>query len=459
MLATSAASGCASTAPDRQIFDFAVPPPAATASIVEAKGKIELPRKQSAVALLGASQVGAGYAVQQDVLSNGRYSIYTFKTGHGTYSVTGDALAREHIQELVALDALKKRSRTGEFVHGVGSAVTGPVKAVYSTVTDPGGAATATYSNVKRKVAAVGRGVSKASEYITTFGNPEETQPDREDDGLLEGFIGSPEAKRRLAAALKVDPYTHFKPLAKELDKVASYSAVGKFGIDTAAGFVSGGAGTVITSLQRLDSFTERTLSMDPEEAAAANRERLKKLGIAKAATNKLLLNDKLTPTEKTQAVGYLNTLAGVQGLGELVSFIATSNTRHDAYAALQALSYLSGRPFGGDPVGNVEVIDRTPVLVMGDGKRIALLTSDDLAWTRGNADRLSTLGDALGNGSKGGPAKEMRISGNVSALAKRELQRRGWIVKDNAFNSALEPFTIEPATAKTKPLLAEVVQ
>lgn len=452
-----------------------------------------MPRKQSAAVLLGTSQVGAGYAIQQDVLSNGRYNIYSFKTAYGTYSVTGDALARKHIQELIALDGLKKRSKTKEFVSGVGGAVVSPVNAVYSTVKDPAGAATATYSNTKRKVAALGRGVSKASEYITTFGKPQETQPDREGDGMLDGFIGTPEAKRRLAAALKVDPYTHFRPLAKELDNVAAYSAVGKFGLDTAAGFVTGGAGTVITGLQTLDSFTERTLNMDPEEAAAANRDRLKKLGIAKDVIDKLLLNDKLTPTEKTQAVGYLNILAGIQGTGELASFVAAGNTRHDAYAALQTLSYLSARPFGGDRIGKVEVIDRIPVVVMDDSKRIAVLTSDELAWTQDNADRLSKLGNALeqfqekrvavlrpelrknkelerfrvsvkngnalGNGSKAGPAKEIRISGNASALAKRELQRRKWIVKDNAFNSALEPFSIEPAAAKTKPPLAKVAQ
>lgn len=454
LLATSAVSGCASTEPEGGIFDFATPSSpaqAAGASETGAKSKTEAPRKQLAEAALGALQSGPGYKVRGDVSSNGRYNIYTFETGYGTYNVTGDALARRHIRELAALDALGKRSKSNEFAHGVGDAVTSPFQAVYATVTDPAGAAEATYSNTRRAIRSVGQGVSDAGEYIATSGNPKKRRPDREDDSMFGGFVGVPEAKRRLAAALDVDPYTHFKPLAKELDKVASYSAAGKFGINTAVGFVSGGAGTVISGLQAVDSITERTLSLSPGEAATVNRERLEKLGLAGQVIEKFLLNDKLTPTEKTQAVGSLSSLAGTQGLAGLVDLIGASTSRHDAYAALQLLAYLSGRPFGGGRIAKVDVVDRIPVVTLADGRQVAILTSDDLAWTQENASQLSALSAKLDADGKRRPAREMRISGKISALAQRALQRQGWIVQANTFNSPLEPFKIEPATAKSK--------
>lgn len=428
--------GCASAGIDNPIFDYAsVAAEAAAATPLRTNGKTEKPTVTSAAALLKQYQSGPGYTVQSDVISDGRYNTYMFATEYGTYSVTGDDLARQHIQELLALDTLKQRSKTTEFANGVGSVVASPVEGMIATVTDPAGAAKATYANVERRVESVQRGVSKAGEFITTFGNSEKKRPDREDDGLLEKLVGRPEAKRRLARVLMVDPYSHFVPLTGELDKVASYSAAGAFGVDRAVGFVPGAAGIAISGLQTLDSLTKQALDMDPEETAAINRKRLEKLDIPEDTIKKLLLNDKLTPTEKTQVVGYLNSLSGTPGLDRLAFFTATSDTRHGAFAALLLLSYLSTRPFGEDPVSNVEIIDRIPILSVGDSKRIVIFTSDDLAWTPPNADQLSKVGNVLKGNGKRGTRKEIRISGNASPLAERELQRQGWTVRTNAFN------------------------
>jgi hypothetical protein len=428
-------AGCGSNGTKGRIFDHvSVAPQAAAATPVKTNSKTEQPKVKSASALLAAYQTGAGYAVQPDVSSDGRYNTYMFATKHGTYPVLSDDLARKHIQELIALDKLSKYSMADEFVHGVGSAVASPVEGVIATVTDPVGTAKGTYTNVGRKVESMQRSASEAGEFIKTFGKPEKKRPDREDDGLLVKLVGTPKAKRRLAKTLMVDPYTHFVPLAVELDKVASYSAAGEFGISRGVGFVPGVAGIVMSGVKTLDSLTERTLDMDPAEAAAVNRERLKKLGTPEDAIKKLLLNDKLTPTEKTQAVGYLNSLSGTPGFGALASFIAASDTRHGAFAALRVLSYLAARLPGEGRISRVEIMEQIPVLAVGDGKRVAIFTSDELAWTPQNADQLSRLGDALKGVGKG--QKEMRISGNASALAKRELQRQGWIVEANAFNT-----------------------
>jgi hypothetical protein len=428
-------AGCASDGTKGQIFDHAsLATHAAATTPVKTNGKTEEPKAKSASALLGAYQTGAGYAVQPNIPSDGRYNTYTFATKHGTYPVISDDLARKHIQELIALDKLNKYSMADEFVHGVGSAVASPVEGVIATVTDPIGTAKGTYANVERKVESVQRSASEAGEFIKTFGKPEKKRPGREDDGLLVKLVGTPKAKRRLAKALMVDPYTHFVPLAAELDKVASYSAAGEFGISKGVGFIPGAAGTVLSSVKTLDSLTERTLDMDPGEAAAVNRERLKKLDTPEDTIKKLLLNDKLTPTEKTQAVGYLSNLSGTPGLGALASFIAASDTRHGAVAVLHLLSYLAA---GVDRISNVEIMERIPVLTVGDGKRVAIFTSDELAWTHQNADQLSRLGNALKGNSEGSRQKEIRISGNASPLATRELRRRGWIVEANAFNTS----------------------
>lgn len=432
-------AGCASRDTDGKFFDYASPPTqAADATSSKSKGTTEAPKPRSATALLGTYRTGAGYEVQPDVASDGRYNIYTFATKAGSYTVTGDGLTRKHLQELLALDALEKRSPAGEFIQGVGGAVASPVVAVYHTVTDPIGATKAGYSNITRKVHSVRRGVSGAGEFITTLGHPEKKRPDREDDSLLQSFVGIAKTKRRLAAQLKVDPYTHYLPLAGELDKVASYSAVGGFGIDKAIGFVPGVGGAIMSGLGTLDSVTERTLDMDPSESAAVNRDRLTALHVPEATIRRFLLNDKLTPTEKTQAVGYLVGLAGTPGLDDMADFIAGGDTRTGAFAALQTLAYLAFRPSDLSRIDSMQIVGGVPMLGMAGGGKVALFTADELAWTALNAGLLSEVEAMLaGSGGKGG-RKEIRISGEASVLAVRQLQSHGWIVKTNAFATVL---------------------
>ncbi|NDW06838.1 hypothetical protein [Jiella pacifica] len=276
--------------------------------------------------------------------------------------------------------------------------------------------------------------MSDAGEFVTTLGHPAPKRPDREDDSLIETFVGIAKAKRRLAGQLNVDPYTHYLPLADELGKVASYSAVGGFGIDKALGFVPGVGGMVISGLGTLDSVTDRTLDLDPGESAAANRERLEKLRMPEKTINELLLNDKLTPTEKTQAVGYLVALSGTSGLSSLASFVATSDTRRDAFAAVQALAYIASRVAKDDRIAGLHVIDDIPVVTVGGGKNVAVFTADALAWTPRNADQLTKLTRLVPGGGKAGGDRELRISGDVSALATKELRRLGWAVKANSF-------------------------
>lgn len=431
-------AGCASRDTNGKFFDYASPPAqAAEATSSNSRRPTEAPKPRSAAALLGTYRTGAGYEVQPDVASDGRYNTYTFTTKAGSYTVTGDGLARKHLQELLALEALEKRSPAGEFIQGVGGAVASPVVAVYHTVTDPIGATKAGYSNITRKVHSVRRGVSGAGEFITTLGHPEKKRPDREDDSLLQTFVGIAKTKRRLAAQLKVDPYTHYLPLAGELDKVASYSAVGGFGIDKAIGFVPGVGGAIMSGLGTLDSVTERTLDMDPSESAAVNRDRLTALHVPEATIKRFLLNDKLTPTEKTQAVGYLVGLSGTPGLADLAGFIAGSDTRIGAFAALQTLAYLAFRPSDLNRIDGMQVVGGVPMLEVAGG-RVALFTADELAWTVPNAGLFSGVEAMLaGSGGEGG-RKEIRISGEASALAVRQLQSHGWIVKTNAFATVL---------------------
>ena len=435
VIITASLAGCA--AKSKGVFDYATASQTTTSSITApTSDQGEQPGSKSASALLGQYKSGPGYSVEPNVANDGRFHIYQFSTKYGNYPVVGDALARKHIQELIALDKLKNRSRTDEFLGGVAASITSPMKAVSDTIGDPVGAVQKTYKNAKETLKSVERDVSKAGEFITTFGNPKKITPDRESDGFIEGMVDRPQAKRALARALKVDPYTHFRPLASELDTVASFSAAGKFSLDTAISFVPGVGSIVISSAQTLDSATRDTLDRDPESTAEINRDRLKAIGIPAASIDKLLLNDKLTPTEKTYAVGYLKALSGISGFSELAVPLGNAQSRHEAFTALQTLYLVLSHSRSEFTVAQIKIVDDIPVLVTDRGKPVALLVFDNLSWTSQTAERLARLRQQLANGNRDRQRPELRVTGSATPLAKKMLKKNKWTVRDKILSN-----------------------
>ncbi|MBB4002820.1 hypothetical protein [Aurantimonas endophytica] len=420
------------------MFDYApVTAAARTAAPPTTSSRSEVPKANSASMLLGTAHAGQGYTVRPKVASDGRFHVYTFETEYGTYTVVGDGPAKKHVHELQALNMLKNYSPPVEFARAAGGAVIAPVKGLFTTVSNPIGAARATRGNFERRFHAVQRGLSQAGEVVTAFRMPEKRGPDRESDSLIEKIVDRPKERRRIAEALKVDPYTHFVPLSQKLDEVASYSAAGGFGASRALGFVTGEAGTVISGLGTLESWATENLDMAADDMAAANRKRLQRLGISEGVIKRFLLADKLTPSEKTQAVGFLERLSGTPGLDALASSIPDSRTRHGAFAALHTMAYMAQQPFDGARAANAAVVEDVPVLALDDGRRVAFFASDELFWTSGNAAQLSELTLALKEPRREGFKPEIWISGSASASARRELQSRGWLVKTNAFSAA----------------------
>lgn len=418
-----ALAGCSSTSTDGALFDYAMPTAETGSEPVSAAAKaptgaLEKPGTHTAADLLGPFQNGPGYKVADEVDSDGKYFVYHFDTDYGDYDIVSTALAEKHIHELFAMNELESWSKSERFMDSFGDAVASPVLAIYNTTAHPVGATKAVSANVSKQVASAGRTFSRAGEYITTMGHPEKTRP-----------------KREIASTLMVDPYTHFQPLADELDEIASYSAAGSFGVDRAVGFVGGPAGTIISSVKRLDSLTEQSADMSPGDIAVANKKALLDLGVSQETIKALLLNDKLTPTEKRLAVGCLVSLKGMSGVEQLASFMATSTSRHDALEAFYTAIYFSTKPFDKDKVVSIDIVDRVPVVTTGDSK-IAVMPADELYWTAANKAQIEKINATLdAAATTGGQKREIWVSGTVSPDARRELARRQWSIREKVFS------------------------
>ncbi|EEA94703.1 conserved hypothetical protein [Pseudovibrio sp. JE062] len=362
--------------------------------------------------------------------TDGRYYIYTVKTPEGTYKVHGNQLMSKHTRELQALAELKERNKVVAFAKGAGDAVVTPIKSVYSTVTSPVKAANNAYDNAKDTYKSAKKGLSKAKTFVTNKGKlPKETAK-REKDGMIAGIVGRPDALREAAFKLKVDPYTHYKPLRSELKSYASARAAGSFGVDTGLGMIPGVGGYVVLSVTTVDSITRRTLNKSPKEMAEVNRERLLGNGTSRKAVDKFLLNSQYTPSEKTIYTGYVKALERIPGAKTaLVEFGGTPRNRSTAFSNVVAIKMLNTL-HGKQKITKIENVNGQLIAYHHGNATSVILPYDRFSWTHKNEANLQKLRASLKH-TAGGNTK-LVVLGDVTGKSRSAIRQLSWGVVSN---------------------------
>ncbi|MEJ8475525.1 hypothetical protein [Roseibium algae] len=423
-------SGCTSAQDAGELFDIPVAEASGQMSGTagqKLRGKVEKAPSHTAAELLGSTKEGAGYQVADRVSSDDRFFIYTLNTDYGSYKIRGETLLQKHLLELQAVEQLKKENKVYAVLKGTGSAVVDPIVGVSNVALHPIKAAKAGYSNVKSGYAKVKTAASNAGTFIVTGGDmPPPTLAKREKDGFVESFFGRSEIKRKLAYELKVDPYSHFKPLQNELDEVAAYQASGKFGVNQGLSFVPGVGGIIVSGIGSLDSLTKSVLSKSPKEMAALNRKRLTDAGLPKPAIEALIMNPQYTPTEKTVLVGFLIETSSVSGFESLLVHAGKQNDRSKAFAVFEELGLVRRRIKTGKDIESVSVEEGIPILQRKNRSVEILLAYDQLAWTRKNAGLMTRLVKVLKTDGTRINGSVVILSGQATLLAKRSLTARG---------------------------------
>ena len=396
-------------------------------------GKVERPPVTSAVVPLGHQVKGPGYSVGKLVESDGRFHRYKVTSAGKAYVVTGDALMQKHLLELQAVETLKQQNRALAVAEASWSALSAPVKGAASAIANPVKASRQGYTNIKDTVKSVGKTVQGAANYVKNVGDVPPDVAEREEDGFIEGVLGRSEARRKLAYGLKVDPYTHFIPLRKELDAVAGYKAAGQFGVETALGFVPGVGGLVVSGISSLDEVTRETLVLEPDGMADKNRSRLREAGMNAAKVQAFIISPIYTPTEKTLLTGALLKLRSISGFGNLLDHAAVQTDRSRAFAVFEEIELIRLRTGKGDRIQRITTISGMPVLHFVDGDYVIIAAYDQLAWTQKNASHFTKLAKELRGDRKTPPKVSLLISGKATKLSKRQIQQMRWKIDDSA--------------------------
>jgi len=378
----------------------------------------EQPPSFSAVKILGDAASGTNYVVVDPVPSDGYLRNYTLRTPVGVFKVNGDQMLFMRFKELAALDALNKTAGSERFAKAVLKAGLSPLEFAGNLITRPISTVENTVSGVGQFFDGIGSGVRNAG---------------KSQDSTFASVTGAAKEKRLLAYQYGVDPYTDFKPLAERLDSLSRASALGGLAVKGAFIAVPGAAGAVVSNVSTANSLNEAVRDNSAAQLLDANRKGLIGLGIKKDIVEKFLSNRNYTPVDVIAMVAALTQLRKLSGLDMVVARAATAGNRDIAYLTRRRVELIAGyQQKSGTLAGFVAVQGSPfPLCVTKENGIVGIFPFDAVSWTEPTSQVFAAMTAAAGGHGAQGP-KLFAITGTATPLAKKNLAKLGWKLREN---------------------------
>jgi len=381
--------------------------------------KFEAPPIFNAAQIRGLDRVGENYTVSTPVRSDGLMRNYVLVTPYGELPVPGDAMLHMRLNELKALALLEKVSNSDTFAKALVEAGLNPLKYTGRLITNPLGTVKDTFTGIGAMLGRIGSGISNAGQ----------TQ-----DNAVANLFGVTSERRILAAAYGVDPYTDYPPLDAKLKQLAEAAALGGLTVTGALIAVPGAAGIVVSNLSTANKLNdvgieELARNFTASQILDLNRQRLTAMGVAPDLSTALLANRNYTPIDMAAMVAALDSMNGVAGRPDFFAQAAGADTRSSAYF-MRLVADLMAKDHRKQRYSRIVGLGGLPFALTRDGRVVTTAPIDALAWTPENAARFgkfTAARKAISPKAKG----ELKITGQASALAKRELKKDGWSVTE----------------------------
>lgn len=377
----------------------------------------EAPPSFNAAQIRGIDRVGANYTIQNPVRSDGLMRNYVLATPYGEIPVAGDAMLRMRLNELVALSLLEKVGGSDTFAKSLVEAGLNPIKYTGRLITNPIGTVQSTLGGIGGMFARIGSGLNNAGK----------TQ-----DDPLAGLLGVTSERRTLAAAYGVDPYTDFAPLDAKLKQLSEAAALGGLAVTGALLAVPGAAGIVVSNLSTANRLNNISIADLARQYTAAqildiNRAKLTDMGVAPELNAAILANRNYTPIDMAAMVAALDSMKDVAGRAVFIDRAAAADTRATAFF-MRTLAELMAKE--ARPRGYVQLValGGLPFARTQDGRIVTAAPIDALSWTAESAARFGSF-TAERKALAPKAAGELRITGQATALAKKQLKAEGWSV------------------------------
>jgi hypothetical protein len=402
-------------------------------ALVLAAAAYEGPRTFQASQLLKPAQVkGPHYTVAPAVKTEGYLHVFDITTDYGPLEAEGKAMLLMRLHEVGAIAELDKVSKSEVFLKAAGTSVVNVGKGVAAAVKDPGATAKGVGGGVKRFGTNLGRKAKRTGDKAVdeVKGDDEPSQGAQKStgekaadagEGVANSVLGVNGAARQWAAKVGADPYTTNPILKKALVDLGRADAAG------------GIAAKIVVPIPMVVSGTATVgnlvWSKDPEELLKLNEQNLKAIGASGDTVKQLYLAKGFTLTLYTRLVNALHEV-NVPGCADYAATAAEADTEREAMFFVEGADMLA-RLHKTTPVAAVLTDSRALVAKTKDGRGIALIPVDWVRWTEAY-DKSLTEVEKRAKAELGVSKLEMRLTGTMSDVAKKEMAARGWSVVEN---------------------------
>lgn len=363
---------------------------------------------------------GPNHKVKEVIVNDGYINRYTIESKYGSFDGVTSAKLRKRIREINALAVMEKVRGTKVFRESVVEAGGDVLRGVKMLVTSP-------IDTTKGAVSGVGKTFGRIGEHL--FGS----ERSNAEDPRWKSLIGFSKTKREYAYDFNVDVYSTNKVLQNELNEFAWAGYSGGLTVAGLMTAVPGAAGiaTSVTGGSRLMNEVYATTA--PVDLRKMNRKKLLQMGINEDVVDLFIDNTVYTPRQQTDLVFALEDLKRVSNRQVFIKFaIGAANSDVSSFRQRMAQMYAVYHQKIGAVDRFVSLGRDSALRNLGVAKTkkdtvIFLAPLDYLVWT----EQMATIFRALDREVNKLPntGKEIWLAGNLSSLARKNIEAAGWKV------------------------------
>ena len=360
---------------------------------------------------------GPNWELSEVVSNDGYNNVYYILSTYDDFKIDSTLLLKIRLNELQALYRMEEIKRSKVYRDAVKEAGKAPFRFAKGIITSP-------ISTTKGVVSGVGSYFGNVGHSI--FGNPSERE-----EGKFKTAIMFAAAKRKVAYDFEIDPYSSFEPLQSRLNEITWAAYGGNMTVSAALMPIPGLAGTILGASKFSQNMRQTIRDNAPRELKKLNTKKLKAMGVDKSLAKAFLENPELSPTKTTYMVGSLELLEGVE---DRWLFIVKATVIQEPSVGLyfqRQAELLAGYHTNVAPVARIVESRQFPFIQTKEGKVLGIFPIDHLAWIRNIADTVDISADMALEGISDVTGKELWFEGTVSAMARKNLEARGWTVKE----------------------------
>ena len=381
----------------------------------------------TATVIWGDRVKGKSYRIHDQVGSDGLYRTYIFETSVGQFTVIGDALMARRLHEYSVFEKMQEDSGFEHFFGSLGSSVAAPFRFGGQLLTSP--------------IDTTKQSLQGAGNFFDALGaSGENKNPER--GSLIGGVLGTDQARRELAAEMKVDPFTDFAPLTNRLQELAAARGAGALSVRGTMMAIPGGAAlpsmtinatrTVVYTVSSASTAEELQTALQSKTTGQIIRDAKDKLNkLAGAKTLDSFTNNRnFTPTDiyaialSLEQIKASNTNLVLRKCADVDDSTNAYLRRRQAemYAGLHQKLHIDSF-FESNGFLLAKLKDRRILLAM---------PADHILWTDRNKQEFTDLQNSLRDQMTKKPLKTnmdkmLVITGEFSPMAKTELNKLNW--------------------------------